>query len=421
MPSWLLPNLNVALSFGFPRAARVNQSQPLHLIETLFTRSGKNRMAASSSMVASGDVVVDTLLSSCGNVSGFLKPGGVFYGDRSFKVCRKARVSIRSGGNGSPNGFRESPIFDFVRRCSSNSGGARSSKGMSEPRSFSSSCYSDGNAPEVSSDGSLSVETLSSLALSTDDRSRNHSVLKLVSGVCYMPHPEKLKTGGEDAHFICEEEQVIGVADGVGGWADVGVNAGIYARELMSNSVKAIRENTDSDVDPLLVLEKAHARTNAMGSSTACIICLRNQDLHAINLGDSGFTIVRDGQIIFESPVQQHGFNFTFQLERGNTGDMPSSGQVFKIPVVAGDVIVAGSDGLFDNLYNKEIAAIVGDSVRDCVGPDETAKKIADVARARALDRKHRTPFSTAAQEAGYAYYGGKLDDLTVLVSFVSA
>lgn len=92
-----------------------------------------------------------------------------------------------------------------------------------------------------------------------------------------MPHPEKEETGGEDAHFICEEEQVIGVADGVGGWADVGVNAGLYARELMSNAVQAIREVPDDDIDPLLVLEKAHSRTNAMGSSTACIVCLKNQ------------------------------------------------------------------------------------------------------------------------------------------------
>lgn len=53
-----------------------------------------------------------------------------------------------------------------------------------------------------------------------------------------------------------------------------------------------------------------------------------SQDLQAINLGDSGFMIVRDGAIIFESPVQLHGFNFTYQLERGNQGDLPSSGQV---------------------------------------------------------------------------------------------
>ena len=52
------------------------------------------------------------------------------------------------------------------------------------------------------------------------------------------------------------------------------------------------------------------------------------QGLHAINLGDSGFIVVRDGCTIFRSPVQQHDFNFTYQLESGNGGDLPSSGEV---------------------------------------------------------------------------------------------
>ncbi|KAI3451727.1 hypothetical protein Pfo_008392 [Paulownia fortunei] len=439
MPSGLLSNLNVASSFGFSRAVRVKQSQPLHLIEALFSknsssgivsgstsevlryssnRSNTKIMAASGSIVASGDLVVDTLVSGCGNVSGFVKAGGVFFGDKRYKICRKARVSMRSGETESQHGVLGCLVFDFVRRC--NNSGPLLSKGLSNGRTFSSSCYSDGIVPEVSTDGSLSAEQLSSLSLSAEQRSPSRSILKLLSGVCYLPHPAKEETGGEDAHFICADEQAIGVADGVGGWADVGVNAGEYARELMSNSVKAIREVPDGDVDPLRVLEKAHATTNAMGSSTACIIALKNQDLHAINLGDSGFIIIRDGCTIFESPVQQHGFNFTYQLERGSRCDLPSSGQVFKISVVPGDVVVAGSDGLFDNLYNKEIAAIVADAVKEGLSPDATAQKIAAFARVRALDRKHKTPFSTAAQEAGFSYYGGKLDDLTVVVSYVS-
>lgn len=101
--------------------------------------------------------------------------------------------------------------------------------------------------------------------------------LKLVSGSCYLPHPDKEETGGEDAHFICVDEQVIGVADGVGGWADMGVDAGQYARELMSNSVTAIKEEPKGSIDPARVLEKAHSSTKAKGSSTACIIALTDQ------------------------------------------------------------------------------------------------------------------------------------------------
>ena len=52
------------------------------------------------------------------------------------------------------------------------------------------------------------------------------------------------------------------------------------------------------------------------------------QGLHAINLGDSGFIVIRDGSTIFRSPAQQYGFNFPYQLESGNGADLPSSGEV---------------------------------------------------------------------------------------------
>lgn len=41
--------------------------------------------------------------------------------------------------------------------------------------------------------------------------------LRLDSGVCGLPHPQKRATGGEDAWFI--SSNTVGVADGVGGWA----------------------------------------------------------------------------------------------------------------------------------------------------------------------------------------------------------
>ena len=101
--------------------------------------------------------------------------------------------------------------------------------------------------------------------------------LKLLSGSCYLPHPAKEETGGEDAHFICMDEQAIGVADGVGGWADLGIDSGNYARELMSYSALAVQEEPKGSVDPSRVLEKAYSSTKSRGSSTACIIALTTQ------------------------------------------------------------------------------------------------------------------------------------------------
>ena len=41
-------------------------------------------------------------------------------------------------------------------------------------------------------------------------------------------------------------------------------------------------------------------------------------------------------------------------------------------------------------------------------------------ARMRASDAKYHSPFSYAAIQAGYVYLGGKMDDITVLVSYVA-
>lgn len=89
--------------------------------------------------------------------------------------------------------------------------------------------------------------------------------------------------------------------------------------------------------------------------------------------------------------------------------------------MAVGDVIVAGTDGLFDNLYNNEITAVVLHGVRAGLEPSAMAQKIAAMARQRAMDKTRQTPFATAAQEAGFRYYGGKLDDITVVVSYVAA
>lgn len=101
--------------------------------------------------------------------------------------------------------------------------------------------------------------------------------------------------------------------------------------------------------------------------------------------------------------------------------DLLCCNQVFTIPVAPGDIIIAGTDGLFDNLYNNEVTAVVVHAVRAGFGPQVTAQKIAALARQRAVDKNRQTPFSTAAQDAGFRYYGGKLDDITVVVSYITS
>lgn len=52
------------------------------------------------------------------------------------------------------------------------------------------------------------------------------------------------------------------------------------------------------------------------GSSTACVVVLNRTDqmLYTANIGDSGFLVMRNGQVVHRSEEQTHYFNTPFQL-----------------------------------------------------------------------------------------------------------
>ena len=65
------------------------------------------------------------------------------------------------------------------------------------------------------------------------------------------------------------------------------------------------------------------------GTSTACILALDDSKLHAANVGDSGFIVVRKQKVVFKSPSQQHRFNFPYQLGcPGTMSDTPEDAEV---------------------------------------------------------------------------------------------
>ena len=65
------------------------------------------------------------------------------------------------------------------------------------------------------------------------------------------------------------------------------------------------------------------------GSATVCILVLEGARLHAANLGDSGFWVLRGRSVVHRSPQQQHAFNWPFQLgSPGSRSDTPASADV---------------------------------------------------------------------------------------------
>ncbi|KAI3996375.1 hypothetical protein MKX01_026843 [Papaver californicum] len=242
--------------------------------------------------------------------------------------------------------------------------------------------------------------------------------LVLSSSAAMLPHPSKALSGGEDAFFI-KCQRWLGVADGVGQWSLEGINAGLYAQELMENCARIVSVSESITVtEPDKVLIGSAAKARSLGSSTILVAYFDGQVFHAANIGDSGFIIIRNGTVVRRSSPMLHGFNFPLQIERGD--DPTLMIEKYDIDLEEGDVIIAATDGLFDNLYEQEIALIVSKSLEVNLKPKEIADFLVNRAQEVGRSKLGRSPFADAAKAAGYtSYSGGKLDDVTVIVSVV--
>jgi len=104
--------------------------------------------------------------------------------------------------------------------------------------------------------------------------------------------------------------------------------------------------------------------------------------------------------------------------------DAPCDAKLYSLEVQEGDLIILGSDGVFDNLHDTEICAIVdseASSVKDGTrDPERVAAAIAEAAARLSKDSNAETPFCQYAREAGFEYSGGIQDDITVLAAWIA-
>ena len=107
-----------------------------------------------------------------------------------------------------------------------------------------------------------------------------------------IPHPDKAYKSGEDAVYC--DDYFLTVLDGVGGWNEVGVDPGIFSKQLVKLIVSEYRANNKQALVEILV--EAVKKTNVKGSITAVLAKLDDKQpniLHTCNLGDSGYAIFR--------------------------------------------------------------------------------------------------------------------------------
>jgi serine/threonine protein phosphatase PrpC len=205
----------------------------------------------------------------------------------------------------------------------------------------------------------------------------------------------------------------------------------------------------DAEPNPVATLQTAYERTleatklhNWQGTTTVCGAQLhytvrdtasRHREtiplLYVTNLGDCQVMVLRprEQEILYKTKEQWHWFDCPRQLGT-NSPDTPETNAVVDtVDIEVGDVVLAMTDGVIDNLWEHEIVDIIFSSIRQ-LGPENSesapetqpgedardimktaAQNLVAAAKRVAMDPYAESPFMEHAIEEGLASVGGRL------------
>ncbi|EKJ73584.1 hypothetical protein FPSE_06202 [Fusarium pseudograminearum CS3096] len=294
--------------------------------------------------------------------------------------------------------------------------------------------------------------------------------------------PSARPESGHDAFFVSRVNDsgsvAFGVADGVGGWVDSGVDPADFSHGFCDYMALAAHEHQTSSEPPLTarqLMQKGYEaicndRSLRAGGSTACVaIAGADGNLEVANLGDSGFLQLRLNGVHTYSEPQTHAFNTPFQLSLvppsvaarmaafggAQLSDLPRDADVTQHALRHGDIIVLATDGVLDNLFNQDILRIAsrvlvssgawvmteagGVRMAESLEPLVELPDNSEGKRTVTLQSALATELVTAAKRASvntkvdgpfakevHKYYphenwhGGKVDDICVVVAVVN-
>uniref|UniRef100_A0A7S4UJ61 Protein phosphatase n=1 Tax=Alexandrium monilatum TaxID=311494 RepID=A0A7S4UJ61_9DINO len=269
-------------------------------------------------------------------------------------------------------------------------------------------------------------------------------------------HPQKVKEGHRDADATVNAPLILGVADGVSQVEDFGIDASLLPHELLQNceSLGMVQLLPNSKLakyrGPIPLLQEAFKETKASGSTTVVMALLDNGTrihgkLHpmiaVITIGDCELLILRriEGrgsplQVVFHTEMQRIDGHVQTPLQlarvderidpefhEGITEEVIERGSaVHCVSAYEGDIVILGSDGVFDNLYLDEVQHIVNQVlVRGTTVPAPEGV-LQQLARCL-VEASHRKSIRLPTGQLPDAPIGrgGKMDDTSVVVGQV--
>ncbi|KAF7191348.1 Protein phosphatase PTC7-like fig [Pseudocercospora fuligena] len=291
------------------------------------------------------------------------------------------------------------------------------------------------------------------------------------------------KDSGEDAFFATtiggsQHHVAFGVADGVGGWQDQGVDPSEYSQALCglmagtANIHEDIEGGAPCKAQPLLQKAydavMANPRIAAGGCTASLGVADKSGNVETANLGDSGYLIFGPGKVAHRSVSQTHAFNTPYQMSKvppkmqaqyaifgGATyfSETPEDADVSHHQLKHGDIVLFATDGVWDNLSAQDTLQIVQrimeeggywsqsrdapgaetkvnstrirsmprkieGSIQESFLPGQIAAAVMREAKIAGLDRRRDGPFAKEVKQhyPQEGWEGGKPDDIAVVV-----
>jgi len=268
-------------------------------------------------------------------------------------------------------------------------------------------------------------------------------------------HPQKAVKGMKDADATLCSPMLVAVADGVSQIEEFGIDASELPNELL-NAVEELAvsqllpgQETEEYCGPITMMKDAYESTESLGSTTVLTAIMDNSTrihgkLHPMiavcSIGDCEILILRrgaDGRLapVFHTEMQRIDGNAQSPLQLARVDDTvdpdfdPSiaievierGSAVHCVSAFEGDIVVAGSDGVFDNLFIDEILNVCEEMLppsgqkfrpvdRRLLGAIAQRLVMESHAKTQPLNGQHRqSPIGP----------GGKIDDTSCLVAQV--
>jgi len=270
-------------------------------------------------------------------------------------------------------------------------------------------------------------------------------------------HPQKAAKGSTDADATLCSPMLVAVADGVSQIEEYGIDPSELPHELLK-SVECLAfsqllpgHETEKYAGPISLMREAYENTDSMGSTTVLTAIMDNSTkihgkLHPMiavcSIGDCEIVILRRGQDgrlipVFHTEMQRIDGNAQQPLQIARVDEtvdpdfdesiaievIERGSAVHCVSAIEGDIVVLGSDGVFDNLFIDEIVEIC-DSM---LAPEQPGKRfrptcghlLGEVARTLVFESHSKTRSANGRQREAPIGLGGKIDDTCCVVGQV--